>query len=352
MDRRTAFAAALLAPVAVRTRAAPAIHGMAPHLIAAWNSGTRSHVGVLRQRSRGWHIAASLPVPTRAHGLVAEPEGSLLAVARRPGDWLLRFSPEGQALQWHWSDDTRRFSGHARRRGALLYTTETDLEAEQGVLVVRDARSLAVQSVWRTEGIDAHDLQFGPDGTLWVANGGVPTAPETGRAKLGLERMDPSIVRLDPATGRVLGQWRLDDPRLSLRHLAWTQDGRLAVALQAEHDEPARRHAAPVLALLDHDRLHVAPAQPPLAGYGGDIVCAPDGGLRVSVPRAGGVAHFDAQGRFLRLQALPEACALASDGTTIYAGGRAQVLLERDGAQPLHSAAAPRLDNHWLVMPA
>jgi hypothetical protein len=348
MHRRTALAATLLAPLAATRAAAPAAPA-APRLAAAWDTATGSHVGVLHQAAaQRWRVASAVAVPTRAHGLIQEPEGTLLAVARRPGDWLLRFTRQGQALQWHWADEARRFSGHARRRGGLLYTTETDLEAEQGVLVVRDAATLAVQAVWRTQGIDAHDLAFGPDGALWVANGGVPTAPETGRLKRNLDRMDPSIVRLDAAGGRVLGQWRLDDPRLSLRHLAW-RGGRLAVALQAEHDEATRKAAAPVLALLDGERLRAATGQPPLAGYGGDIVAAPDGGLRVSVPRAGGVAHFDADGRFLRRQALPDACALCVDPRAghVWAGG-AGALARDDVRLPMQGA--PRLDNHWLAL--
>lgn len=348
MDRRTALAAALLAPVAA---AAGAPQRSAPRLVAAWDTDAGSHVGLLERRADTWRIAAALGVPTRAHGVIVEPEGRLLAVARRPGDWLLRFDAQGRPLQWHWSDEARRFSGHARRRGALLYTTEADLEAEQGVVVVRDARTFAVQAVWRTQGIDAHDLRFGPDGALWVANGGVPTQPETGRLKRDLDRMDASIVRLDPDTGRVLGQWRLDDARLSLRHLAWTQ-GRLAIALQAEHDDAARKQAAPVLALLHGDRLRAADTQPPLAGYGGDIAAAPDGGLRVSVPRAGGVAHFDGQGRFLRLQTLPQACALCSDGATVYAAGMASVASEHSGLGGAVQGPAPRLDNHWQALPA
>ena len=40
-------------------------------------------------------------------------------------------------------------------------------------------------------------------------------------------------MRLDATMGRLMGQWRLQDPRLSLRHLAWGPDGKtLGIALQ------------------------------------------------------------------------------------------------------------------------
>ncbi|ANY60835.1 hypothetical protein MA05_00350 [Comamonas aquatica] len=70
--------------------------------------------------------------------------------------------------------------------------------------------------------MDPHQLLLDRDGSLVVANGGIPTQPETGRRKLRLDHMDSSIVRLRPQDrGALAGQWQLPDPRLSLRHLAW-----------------------------------------------------------------------------------------------------------------------------------
>ena len=63
--------------------------------------------------------------------------------------------------------------------------------------------------------------------------------------------MDSSLVRLDTGpTGRCCANGPLDDPRLSLRHLAWSQDQEktkpyLGVAIQAEHDTATARSAAP-----------------------------------------------------------------------------------------------------------
>jgi hypothetical protein len=46
-------------------------------------------------------VSAALDVPTRAHGVWAEAGGTLLAVARRPGDWLLRWRPDARRRQGH-----------------------------------------------------------------------------------------------------------------------------------------------------------------------------------------------------------------------------------------------------------
>jgi len=333
---------ALLALLPLPAKASRAEMRMA----AAWDGPKGSQVGVLLRDTHAWRGGAAIEVPTRAHGIVVEPAGTLLAVARRPGDWLLRWNGAGAELAWCWNDPGRRFNGHARRHGARLYTTETDVETGQGLVVVRDSRTLAVHAVWSSGGVDPHDLHVAADGTLWVADGGVETHPETGRAKRHLGRMDSSLVKLDANDGRLLGQWRLDDPRLSLRHLALWGD-RLGVALQAEHDDAAQRAAAPVLAIFDGRMLRACEAQP-LAGYGGDIVATADGYV-VSVPRAGGIAKFGVDGGWRAHVALEQACALAARGPRVMVGGSKAVLsLQRDAPDAL--AAGMRLDNHWAVL--
>ena len=339
-------------------------------LAAAWESAEGFQLGVLAPQAHGVLAAVqSLDVPTRAHGLLALPDGSVLAVARRPGDWLLRWSPQsGKPVQWQWAEPGRAFNGHASASpdGQRLYTTETDLETGAGLVGVRDARSLAKLEEWPTFGIDSHELIWdAADPThpaLLVANGGVPTRPETGRAKLDLADMDSSLVRLDAATGALLGQWRLADRRLSLRHLAWqcasgaNHRPLLGIALQAEHATDALKDRAPVLALFDGSTLTSFDAVASLAGYGGAI-CAVQDGWAVGCPRAHGVALFTAQGAWRELVALPNACAVAGaqDGGC-WAAGQNEALWRTGGASAARHPyrmrpAAVRLDNHWAFMP-
>lgn len=153
----------------------------------------------------------------------------------------------------------RSFSGHviASADGRLLFTTETDLEHDRGMLAVRDAHSLTLLQAWPTHGRDPHQLvldRLAP-GRVMVANGGIETRPETGRVKHGLNSMDSSLVRLDFRSGRLEGKWRLKDSRLSMRHLAWSGDY-LGLSLQAEHQDGATRAAAPVLAVFDGSTLN------------------------------------------------------------------------------------------------
>lgn len=327
------------------------------HLAAAWSGpqAERHRVGLLEARGGSLRVLAATEVPSRAHGMWVEPGGSVLFVARRPGDWLLRWHPRTGASSWLWSDPHRCFTGHVIRLPAhpWLYTAETDLDTGAGLLAARDPRTLAPQAEWPTGGIDPHQLLADADGTLLLANGGIPTLPETGRARRDLDRMDPSLVRLDPRTGRCLGQWRLDDARLSIRHLARHAGGTLGIALQAEHDDAVAKSQAPVLALFDGRSLRTVPAPMALAGYGGDIA-ATAAGFRVSVPRAGGVAHWAVDGTWLGLHPLRGACALANGPGGLWAGGHDTAAHWADaGAGNQH--AVPRrltLDNHWAALAA
>lgn len=339
MHRRAALlcgGALLLAPLA---RAAP----RGTRLAAAWDDAQGRHfAGWLDTGGDTLRVRRTIELPTRAHGLLVEPDGALLVVARRPGDWLLRW-PAAGAAQWQWSAPDRRFGGHVLAHGGRLFTTEADLDSGAGRVVVRERRSLEVIDDWPSHGIDTHQLIADADGSLLVANGGVPTQPESGRAKLARDMMDSSLLRLDARDGRRLGQWRLPDPRLSLRHLARHPSGVVGIALQAEHDDAAQRDAAPLLALFDGQALR-CPEQPPrLAGYGGDVAAEPDGFV-VAATRAGRLARWSAGGAWAGSTLLPEACALARDGGTVWAGGRpAAWHAGRTLALP-----GLRLDNHWV----
>lgn len=359
---------------------------------ACWDNPDGVHyAGWLKVDAAGQvTVLHRLELPTRGHGLALLPDGSLLVAARRPGDWLIHLSP-GRPEQWLWQASDRVFSGHVlvSADGLTVYTTEIDTNSGQGLLGVRDARTLQLRTEYKTFGLDPHAVLELPAihsrstlhplrGMLFVANGGIDTAVETGRAKRQLQQMDPSICCLHPDTGELLGQWRLPDPRLSLRHLAWalpdansrqpsiSTTPTLGIALQAEHDDPVQKAAAPLLAVLSWtDRpegvLQLASGQPALAGYGGDITASGRGGqakFLVSATRGHAVARYALDGEFLGSTPLTEAGALAADIASIWAGGRAGVMHLATGATadqthpPLPDQLLPwtagRIDNHWL----
>ncbi len=355
-------------------------------LLAAWRQDARESIGLIELDGRHWRMRSQLVLPTRAHGLVVEADGSVLAAARRPGDWLLRWRPGEEKAQWQWIEDDRRFNGHviASRGNAsdgstgqrFIWTTETELEDGQGLLGVRNAATLEKLDEWPTRGRDPHQLLALPQavggftaGTLMVANGGIPTLPETGRAKLldqrlKQQRMESSLAALHSETGEVLGQWRLSDPYLSIRHLAFdARSGRLGIALQAEHPDAAQRQAAPVLAVWDGRALRAAEGQPALQGYGGDIVALPQrladrGGFAVSCARANALGLFSAEGRWQKTLPHPGAYALAGKEGHVWLGGDPDIL-EMDapaqGSLPIAMLTQSGVrdwhwDNHWVVV--
>jgi hypothetical protein len=358
---------------------------------ACWDDARgQHHVGWLRLSESGQvSVTGAQQLPTRGHGLALLPDGTLVVAARRPGDWLLRLSP-GKKPQWLWQEPGRAFSGHAHVSAdkRTIFTTEVDTDSGQGLLGVREAATLEKRAEFITNGLDPHVVSALPAiakivigghtrpnpplaEMLFVANGGIDTAVETGRIKRDLPRMDSSIVCLHPETGERLGQWRLPDPRLSLRHLAWsgtdaTPAGapglpRLGVALQAEHDEAWQRAAAPLLAVLRWDEqadgmLSAAHGQPALAGYGGDVAVLGRGAAAqfvVSATRGDALAHYDMSGRFLGSTTLPQAGALAAAESKLWAGGSIGLgQVQLPGQAEAGCALAPwrsgRIDNHLL----
>lgn len=362
MTRRR-FLAALAATGVPSSRAWASDHaGRRDHLVAAWEMAGESQVGLLSVEGRHSvtaRIAASVDLPTRPHAIVQVSSGSVLVVARRPGDWMLRVVVDARrqrlrAAQWQWIEPARSFNGHAIATpdGTRILTTENDLDTGAGLIGVRDATTLEKLAEWPTLGRDPHELVWMEAAgrlRLAVANGGIATLAETGRVKHDLPAMDPSLALIDPATGAVSGQWRLPDSRLGTRHLAY-RDGTLAIALQAEHDEGNARARAPILALFDGERLVTMPAPRPLAGYGGSIIATAQGFV-VSCPRAGGVARFDARGAWTEFTPLPDACPLAFAHGELFIGG-GSTISRNDDATRAEARVARRIafDNHWIAL--
>lgn len=333
------------------------------HLVAAWAHETQNRLGVLRLDRNSWSVVQALNLPTRPHGFICEADGRVLAVARRPGEWLLRWNWRNSTTQWSWVDDDRRLNGHvvSSQDGFRRLTTETDQGSGQGLLGVRDALTLEKLQEFDTHGMDPHQslilprtLGRLPAGSVVVANGGLRTFAETGRTKPAGSELNSSLVVLSPSDGKLLGQWRLPDPYLSIRHLAWdVRSSRLGIALQAEHPHKSAREAAPVLAVWDGESLALASAQPQLQGYGGDIVALPSSGFAVSCPKANAVGLFDAGGRWTSTIPQSGVCALSQMTGTWYAAGTEELVAipGLSGRQPSRMPSRHfRWDNHWIEL--
>lgn len=310
-------------------------------------------------------IRHALQLPTRPHGLLPAADGSILVVGVRPATWMLRIDSDGKLVQQVNETGDLRFNGHAivSPAGDLVYTTETDFATGRGRIGVRDAKTLQRLETWDSHGIEPHQLLVDRQGALMIANGGIPRT--LADKKFNLQRMESSLVRLDGRSGKLLRRWQLDDPRLSLRHLAWSalpgdDDPLLGVAMQAEHDSPAQRNAAPVLAVLDGDTLLLPTGGNTAgAGYAGDIAASSGGGFALSNNQTGTARLWRPNDpeQLLPIVEMQEAYALADWAGPQPGGGI--LVSTAPGLIRWHPAAQPlflpwpqpmALDNHWVVM--
>lgn len=341
-------------------------------IAAAWrgpNPGDAYYAGVLVAdwAQKKMLISHAVPLPTRPHGLLPEADGSLLVIGVRPGAWLMRCDGAGQVMQQINLADEKsgaRLNGHAiiSQRGDVINTTETDIATGRGRIGVRDRRSLKKIDEWDSQGLEPHQLLLDDDGHLMIANGGILRTPAD--KKYDLHRMESSLVRLDGQSGRLLRQWRPDDRRLSLRHLAWSYWPKadktyLGIAMQAEHDDAVARAVAPILAVLDGDQLTVPNRLSDGAGYAGDIAPANNGGFALSSNQVGlaQVWHPGQPDKLSRIVELQEAYALTGwDGPNPGGGVLVATAL---GLVRWHPSAKPALlpwpekmavDNHWVLI--
>lgn len=337
---------------------------------AAWrgpNAQDPYYAGVLAADwvAKTLTVRYALALPGRPHGLVAETGRGLLVNGLRPGAWLLRCDGAGQVVkQIDIPSESRhvRLSGHIAVGSDCVYTTEIDYQSGQGRIGVRDPTSLRKLDEWSSAGVEPHQLLIDKDGHLMIANGGILRTLDD--KKYDLDRMDASLARLDGKNGQLLRRWKLPDPQLSLRHLAWSQpssqgDVFLGVAMQAEHAHPALRASAPILAVLDGDALHLPARNNDGFGYSGDIVPAYRGGFALSSNKAGvaQVWHPGLPDKLSTVIELKETYALAQWPGPDQAGG--VLAATAFGLVRWHPSApavllpwpqAMALDNHWVAM--
>ena len=351
-----------------RFLAAVATAGAAPVLFAGGRS-ERRFVGC-RTDPTGRHLASvfdergeilhDLPLPGRGHGFAVHPATGWIAVfARRPGDWTLVFDVHTGLVQAHVAaGDGRHFYGHGAFSpdGRFLYTSENRFDDGTGIIGVWDAGG-GWQRVceWPSRGVGPHEIRvFGRGRLLAVANGGVRTHPDTGRAKLNLDSMTSCFAVLDGRDGALLRSASLGElhRRLSIRHLDVDRDSRIVVAMQ---HQGGRRDRIPLIAFEQVGRL--LPAHVPddvrgrLRQYAGSVAFDASGRyVAASHPHDGVVSLWTARpASFLAIAELPDACGLAPGsraGSFVATGAHGQFM--RIDARTGESATISRTDGvHW-----
>lgn len=370
--RRTLQAmAAALAATTLPTQARAAANATRAVIGAAWRGPRASDPNFAGTLVADWaartlSFGYTVPLPSRPHGLMAEADGGLLVCSARPGTWMLRCDGQGKVVTRIdvQGEGECRLGGHviASADGEQLYTTETDFSTGKGKIGVRERRSLRKIAEWDTHGLDPHQLLLDAHGHLFVANGGIPRTPSD--RKFDIHRMDASLVHVDTSNGSLLGKWKVDDARLSLRHMAWSRapqdpDALLGIAMQAEHDLEAERRRAPILAVFDGNSLSIPTQENDGIGYAGDIAPALHDGFALSSHQAD-VANLWHPGLPERMRPIIELKApYAMAGWQGAQDGGGIVVATAYGLGSWHPSTPPNLlpwpeamalDNHWIVI--
>jgi uncharacterized protein len=195
--------------------------------------------------SEGRSVLHCIDLPDRGHDVTFDPISRRSVVfARRPGTFAVVFDHTGRGTPVTiTSASDRHFFGHGvfSRDGKFLYATENDFENAAGMIGIYDA-SAGFRRVgeFPTRGMDPHDLLLMPDGrTLAIANGGIETHPDFGRAKLNLSTMKPSLVFVNRVSGKLIEEHLLPPKlhQLSIRHMDIDPSG--AVWFGCQYEGPA-----------------------------------------------------------------------------------------------------------------
>ncbi len=323
IDRRHFLASAGAAFIAsLAPGAREALAGAAAVYASAFQSRP-GEFGVATLTENG-EIVTREPLPVRGHGFACH--GTRFVVfARRPGIYAVAFDRAGGAPVTFSTPPDRHFFGHGlfSPDGKLLYAAENAFESGDGMIGVYDStdgyRRIAE---FASAGIDPHDMTLLDDGrTLCVANGGILTHPDYGRAKLNLATMQPSIALISLSDGSLIEKHTLPPElsRLSLRHMARDASGRVWIGAQYEGSKsetpPLVAHVRPgdELALLD-----LPPEQwRMLRNYVGSVSADADGDrIAFTSPKGGAVLIVDANSaKRVATRTEAQVCGVAANGS-------------------------------------
>jgi hypothetical protein len=275
--------------------------------------------------SEAGKVLHTVDLPDRGHDITFDPvSGRSVVFARQPGTFFVAFDLAGRTppvtVQ---SIAGRHFFGHGvfSSDGALLYATENDFDNAAGMVGVYDARSgFARIGEFPTHGVGPHELLLlGDNRTMAVANGGIETHPDFGRAKLNLPTMKPSYVLVDRVTGDLIEKHELPPElhQLSIRHMDTDETG--AVWFGCQHEGPASERPALVGRAVRGKELELiempADVLSGFRNYIGSVAANRDAGtVAVTSPQGNSFAVIEAaSARLVAVEHLTEVCGVAPD---------------------------------------
>ena len=303
-------------------------------------------------------LAFNIPLPARGHAAAAHPTlAEAVAIARRPGTFAKVIDCATGAIKTTLSaPNGRHFYGHGAfsSDGALLFTPENDIATGAGRVGVW-SRVDGYERIdeFASGGIGPHEIIRLSSGDLAIANGGIRTHPDQGRAKLNLESMRANLSILSP-DGALIERAELPrEQRLnSIRHVAAGDSGKIYLGCQWQGDA---FDAPPLVAVfqpgagvrfLESDLVQVQRAK----GYIGSVSKL-GAGVATSSPRGGIVQVFGSTGDLLLTGNAPDICGLASIGSIgLATDGMGHVYHLSDTS--LNRVASHRLafDNHLVAL--
>ena len=314
-------------------------------------------------------VIAEHDIDARGHSFARSNAGHIAAIARRPSDFCLVLNSLGEKIVEFQAQENRHFYGHGvySACGHYLYLTENDYaySGTRGVIGVYDAQDNYRRiNELSTFGVGPHEIALSGDGEqLIIANGGIETHPQTGRKKLNLKIMQPSLVHIDRDTGALIHQSSLEAEYRgnSIRHIAQASDGRVYLGLQKQ----AGHSESPLVAFFSPESktLKTLPLttkiQSKLNDYVGDI-CLDSSGkyLAVSSPKGDALVLINLKQNNAQLVHINGVCGLASvtgyENQFIASTGEGKLwLIDVNNRSVTHtlivdSLGSKRWDNHIL----
>lgn len=273
------------------------------------------------------HTLASAAVEFRGHGGSQHPLRPTSAVmyARRHGTQGIEMDLlTGRVVKRFQAPKDHYFYGHGcfSADGKVMFTTEYNQKTKQGLIGVRDADTYQLLGQFNAHGVEPRDLRLMPDGrTLVVANGGILSLidddRDDGKLKLNLDTMVTSLSYIDSHTGQLIDDFRLPDPKASIRHLDIADDGTVAIAIQYQREAVSHNNVVPLGAIHKPGKSLTLIEQPQkvlraLNDYVGNVVIhQPSRVAGFSSPRGHLVAfwHIDS-GEFKGYHALKDVCGM------------------------------------------
>ncbi|WP_221077402.1 DUF1513 domain-containing protein [Agarivorans albus] len=322
-------------------------------LIACAKQANKHYVAAMNIQGE---LRYQLALPARGHYVaLAKPKQALAAcVARRPGKYIMLFSPEsGEVIQQLSPPQGMHFFGHAvfSEDATQLYVTAGLSASSEGQILVyhQQDSGWSLSEQWSLGGLGPHQLMLLPQQRLVVAVGGIHTQ---GREKLNLDSMQPALLYLDSRSGKVLQRRELNNPQLSIRHLSYSKASD-TVWLACQGQNPEQEVTSLIYSHKGNQLCQALGADADYWAlfnqYIGSIVSS-NGKLIASSPRGAKLAVWSEQSRELeQLMQIDDVCGLAASQHSWFAStGQGQLIQPSNKLQ--RQQTAWQWDNHLSVL--